>query len=216
MARPAPLTAQQRRALAGLKRAGLLDAVYLAGGAAVAHHLGHRTSNDLDLFSADPGLDLEDVRRRAVEELQAEAVSQSDATLRLRLANAMVDVVRYPYPTLVRARRGPEGIHVASLRDLATMKLAAIAKRGVRRDYWDLYEILTRSRLTLHAVCDDYVRKFGVSETDIYHVLRALTWFEEAEADPTPPRGLNHGRWREIRAWFEQHAAKELLRRSGA
>ena len=43
---------------------------------------------------------------------------------------------------------------VASLRDLAAMELAAVAKRGVRREYWDLYEILTRTRLTLHGVCE--------------------------------------------------------------
>lgn len=108
----------------------------------------------------------------------------------------------------------PERVPVASLRDLAAMKLAAIAKRGVRRDYWDLYEILTRKPRTLRATCDDYVRKFGVAETDIYHVLRALTWFEDADADPTPPRGLTPTRWREIRRWFEEHAAKELLRRT--
>jgi hypothetical protein len=39
VARPAPLTADQRRALAGLSRAGQLEGVYLAGDAAVAHHL---------------------------------------------------------------------------------------------------------------------------------------------------------------------------------
>jgi hypothetical protein len=100
------------------------------------------------------------------------------------------------------------------MRDLAVMKLAAIAKRGIRRDYWDLYEMLTQTKLTLRAVCDDYVRKFGVSESDLYHVLRALTWFEDAEADPTLPRGLNSAKWRHIRRWFEQHAARELLRRT--
>ena len=94
------------------------------------------------------------------------------------------------------------------------MKLAAIAKRGVRRDYWDLYEILSQTRLTLHAVCGDYLRKFGVAEADLYHVLRALSWFEDAESDPTPLRGLTRSKWREIRDWFEQHAARELLRRS--
>src|SRR5512145_2615834 len=60
----APLTAAQRRALAGLKRSGVLDGVYLAGGVAVAEHLRHRTSNDLDFFSLTIDLDLEDVRRR--------------------------------------------------------------------------------------------------------------------------------------------------------
>lgn len=216
MAPSAPLTAGQRRALARLSRAGLLEGVFLAGGAAVAHHLEHRISNDLDLFSQDPAFDLEAVRRRATASVGAETIEQSDATLKLRLSNAVIDVVRYPYPLLGRLKRGPEGLRVASLRDLAAMKLAAIAKRGVRRDYWDLYEILTRTRLTLGAACRDYTRKFGVSESDLYHVLRALSWFEDAEADPTAPRGLTDKKWCEIREWFPPRAARELLRRAKA
>lgn len=215
MAKVSPLTTGQRRALAGLKRAGLLEGVYLAGGAAISHHLRHRVSNDLDLFALKRGLDLEAIRHRALRDVAAETVSHSDATLKLRIANAMVDIVNYPYEPLGRLTRGPEGVRVASLRDLATMKLAAIAKRGVRRDYWDLHEILTQTRQTLRTACDDYLKKFGVSEADLYHVLRALTWFEDAEADPTPPRGLTRGRWKKIRAWFEIHASQELLRRTG-
>jgi len=210
----ATLTAAQRRALARLKEAGLLRGVFLAGGAAVAQHLGHRTSNDLDLFSTDPNLDLDQIRRQAVAHANAETIAQSDATLKLRVASAVVDVVRYPYPTLGRPLAGPAGLRVASVRDLAAMKLAAVARRGVRRDYWDLYELLTNTRLTLHSACDDYVRKYGVSEADLYHVLRSLTWFEEAEADPTPPKGLTPAKWRTIRSWFEREAARELLRRS--
>lgn len=207
------LTAHQRRALARLSKAGLLRGVYLAGGAAVAHHLGHRQSNDLDLFSVPADVDLDELRRHAVA-LGAETVSQSETTLKLRLSGAMVDVVRYPYPLLGRTKPGPEGIPVASLRDLAVMKLSAIAKRGVRRDYWDLYEILTQTRLTLRRACDDYVQKFGVAEADLYHVLRSLTWFEDAEADPTPPRGLTARTWWNIRGWFEDRAGRELLRRT--
>lgn len=211
-----PLTPAQRRALAWLRQAGLIDDLYLAGGVAVAHHLAHRRSNDLDLFSRDATLDLDTVRRRATESLGAEVVSLSDATLNLRVGGASIDVVRYPYPPLVRTTRGPEGVHVASLRDLAVMKLAAIARRGVYRDYWDLYEMLTRTRLTLPTVCDDYIRKFGVSAGDLYHVLRALSWFEDAEADPKLPKGLSRPKWANIKAWFERQAARELLRRSRA
>jgi hypothetical protein len=210
-----PLTPEQRRALARLKSHGVLDGLYLAGGVAVAHHLGHRRSNDLDLFTRDPDADLERLRRHATESLSAEVIAQTDVTLKLRVGGAMIDIVLYPYRTLARTQAGPEGVPVASLRDLAAMKLAAVAKRGVRRDYWDLYEILTRTRLTLHGVCEDYLRKFGVSEADLYHVLRALNWFEDAEADASLPRGLTSAKWAEVRSWFEQHAPRELVRRTG-
>lgn len=181
----------------------------------MAHHLGHRQSRDLDLFSREPGFDLDALRRSATQKLKAEVVAHSDATLTLRLGGAMIDVVRYPYRPLTRTRSGAEGVPVAGLRDLAVMKLAAIAKRGARRDYWDLYEILNQTPLTLRRVCDDYLSKFGVSHSDLYHVLRALNWFEDAEADTKLPKGLTPTHWQQVREWFERHAPRELARRAG-
>jgi hypothetical protein len=57
--RDSPLTTAQARALARLSEAHVLDDVYLAGGVAVAIHLRHRQSVDLDLFSRDPDLDFD-------------------------------------------------------------------------------------------------------------------------------------------------------------
>jgi len=68
-----------------LNAAGLLDPVYLVGGVAVAWHLAHRRSVDLDLFSRKPQLDLETVREIAVRRLGATAIAQTDATLALLL-----------------------------------------------------------------------------------------------------------------------------------
>lgn len=47
--------------------------------------------------------------------------------------------------------RVPGGFPLAGLRDLAAMKLSAIAKRGVRRDFWDLHEIISRTEVSLQA-----------------------------------------------------------------
>ncbi len=94
------------------------------------------------------------------------------------------------------------------------MKLAAIAKRGIRRDFWDLHAMLTTGRLTVARAFADYQRKFGVAESDVYHVLRALSCFEDAERDELLPRGLTKGHWRVVRAYFEAAARKEIARRS--
>ncbi len=92
------------------------------------------------------------------------------------------------------------------------MKLSAIASRGIRRDFWDLHEILTRSRVTLDAALDAYVRRFGVKKSDVYHVLEALTYFDDAERDPRP-RGLTAKHWNAIRAYFRTRAPKALRKR---
>jgi hypothetical protein len=43
----------------------------------------------------------------------------TDASLRLRIGETPVDIVSYPYQLLTRPIAGPEGVAVASVRDLA-------------------------------------------------------------------------------------------------
>ena len=99
------------------------------------------------------------------------------------------------------------GVGLAGVRDLAAMKLAAISRRGLRRDFWDLYEALGTG-LTLRACGEAYVQRFGIREADLYHVLRALTYFDDAEKDPVFPPGLDAARWGAIKAFFLAEAPK--------
>lgn len=119
-----------------------------------------------------------------------------------------VDFVRYPYP-LLEAPGEAFGLGLAGLRDLAAMKLAAISRRGLRRDFWDLREVL-RSGLSLRECCEAYQQRFGVREADLYHVLRALTYFADAEKDPVLPAGLDASGWTAIKAFFLAEAPKLL------
>ena len=58
MADTSRLPEPQRRALDRLKAVPTMAEFYLAGGTAVAVHLGHRISRDLDFFSVRPDVDL--------------------------------------------------------------------------------------------------------------------------------------------------------------
>lgn len=122
-----------------------------------------------------------------------------------RLKRVPVDLVRYPYAPLDPPEVGREALPVAGLRDLAAMKLAAIARRGLRRDFWDLYAI-QEAGLSLEDAGAAYTTKFGTAESDLYHVMRALTYFGDAEKDPEYPRGLTVGRWEKIKAFFRASA----------
>lgn len=213
MGKAKELAEAQRRALAKLKKLPALDGFYLAGGSAVAYHLSHRRSNDLDLFSARRDADLERVADQLSGIRGTVVIAQTDAALKIRLGGVLIDIVRYPYPPLSKPKAGPEGFPVARLADLAAMKLSAIATRGIRRDFWDLHEILTRSRLTLGAALEAYAERFGVRKSDLYHVLRSLTYFDDAERDPMP-RGLTKAHWRSIRDYFVAQAPKALRDRT--
>lgn len=215
MAEPTSLAARQRRALDRLRPLAYRHGLYLAGGTAIALHLHHRVSRDIDLFSRDADLDLGAVQAAIATLPDVEVVSMTDAALHVRLDGIPVDIVRYPYRPLQEPRGDAESFRqfpVASLEDLAVMKLSAIARRGIRRDFWDLHTIVTRGTLSLDQALQSYVRRYGASQSDLYHVLRALTYFDDAEADPLRPEGLTAAHWEDIRAWFTVHVPATLRR----
>jgi hypothetical protein len=203
----------QHRALAALSRLRALRGFYLAGGSAVAYHLGHRRSNDLDLFSRDAAADLDAVSDELGSLGGVKVLSATDTMLKVRLGQVPIDIVRYRYPLLEAPAPAAEGVPIAGLLDLATMKLAAISSRGIGRDFWDLHEIVTRSSITLPVALAAYLRRFGISKADLYHVLRALTYFADAEKERLPT-GLTPRRWKVIKEYFVTAAPNELLRRA--
>jgi len=190
-----------------------LEDVYLAGGTAVAWHLGHRESLDLDLFGFPGGPDLDAVRVAVAAMPDTRVLARSDATLRFLIAGLPVDVVRYPYAPLEPPQPGIEGIRVASLRDLAADKLSTIARRGLRRDFWDLFAMV-QAGLSLEGALDAYSARFGASDSEPYHVVRALTYFDDAERDPTLPSGMTEPLWQTIKAFFSAHAPSLIAPRS--
>jgi hypothetical protein len=210
MARASGLSPEQLRALDRLKEIRGISRFYLAGGSAIAFHLHHRRSEDLDLFGNKgapfrPFQDFARAHGRSVEVLGI-----SDATLRLRLGRVPIDLVRYPYPLLQRTLEGPRGFRIPTLLDLATMKLAAAARRGLRRDFWDLHAIV-ESGISLADMSRAYVKRFALGESDLYHVWRALTWFDDAESEGTLPDGMTPRLWKKIRAMFEAEVPRLLL-----
>ena len=207
------LAPEQLAALGRIARLPQAPSLLLAGGSA-AFHFGHRRSEDVDLFSTTPDLDLGALRRALVALLPGMRVRGStEVALKVVDGGATIDFVRYPYPPLEAPKPGPGGFLVAGLRDLAAMKLAAIADRGIRRDFWDLYVIAGSGRpgTTLPDMARDYVAKFGRQESDLYHVLRALTYFADAESDPLYPAGMSAKNWAEIKAYFEREAPKLIM-----
>ncbi len=194
----------QRAALATL--ADRLDpTTYLAGGVAIALRFDHRSSRDLDLFTATA-----DPSARADSFLDSSnpvrVVGRAEGTLHLEVNGVPTSWIRYRYPLLST----PESIlsvpvPVASLDDLTCMKLSAIAGRGAARDFWDLREILKRGETSLEHALELFGRKY-VTE-DIGHVVKSLAYFADADASPLPS-GLSLEEWHRIqndfRAWVSR------------
>jgi hypothetical protein len=205
MADRSRLEKKLRDTLERLGNDGVLDGYYLAGGSALTLHLGHRVSRDLDLFSTSANKDLDATRRAVLTSIpDTRVTAETDVALHLDCAGTPVDFVCYPYAPLYE----PiilDGVAVATLPDLGAMKLGAIARRGIRRDFWDVFAICQYG-ISLQEVADAYKQRYGIAEADLYHVLRALTYFEDANKDDAMPRGMNDALWEEIKAFFIKNA----------
>lgn len=189
-----PLNAAQHAALATL--ASLVGAdFYLAGGVAVALRLKHRTSRDIDLFTSDR--DPRDLEESLAHIPGVRVTGRAEGTLHIELNGVSVSLLRYRYPLLGALESSAEvPVRVASIEDLVCMKLSAIAGRGARRDFWDLHDMLVATTLSLAAALDLFARKYPA--TDPGHLLRALVYFADADAEPMP-KELDGPRWDAIK-----------------
>jgi hypothetical protein len=170
---------------------------YLAGGTALAIHLSHRISVDLDWFTPNlfpDGMILAQSLRNSDVELEIEQVSPG--TLHGSVKGVRVTFLQYQYPLLKPLEQWDEmNCPLASLEDLACMKLSAIAQRGARKDFCDIYA-LGEKAFSLSQMLDFYQKKFGIR--DIGSVLYGLVYFDDAESERMP-RMLWDVTWREIR-----------------
>lgn len=200
----APVTPQQRDALRALVPA-LPDDAYLAGGVAVAAALGHRLSRDLDFFVPED-FDPQSMAERLVAQVSGLIITSTAAgTLYVEVNGVPASILVYRYPLLAEPQPSAElGVRVASLEDLACMKLSAIASRGLARDFWDLHGLLQRGVAdgSLEKALTLYREKYA--SHDIGHVVRSLVYFGEADQSPLP-RGLSAPAWaamkRDLEGW---------------
>ncbi len=201
------ITDQTRQVLATLGGMELVRPFYLAGGTALALRLGKRISQDLDLFADLERLE-EDWRRAVVAELQRAYVltvhQDSPMGLVLEVSGLAVGLYTYGYPLLASSDI-VSGLPVAGLVDIGLMKLDAIAGRGLRKDFYDLYFIAEQLSLTqlfqASAEKFPYTRGFGM------RVLKALVDFDIADRQEDPLL-LAPVSWEEVKKFFMNEARR--------
>lgn len=199
------LTEPQQALLELLSRIAEVRTFYLAGGTALALYLGHRRSRDFDFFRAKEFApqDLLSVLRETGE---LDVLLEATGTLTVALRGVPTSFFRYDYPLLRPLHESPWGLLVADPEDIAAMKLAALAGRGSRKDFVDLY-FHARRIAPLEQVFELFREKYRGVSVDPYHLLRSLTFFDDAEAEAMPEL-LAEVTWEEIKAFFRAEAAR--------
>lgn len=164
-----------------LKNLGFLNkhGFYLAGGTALALQLGHRTSVDFDFYTQKDFISDEIVASFRRLEKENEIFMMRDNTLGIMVGGEIeVTFFKYFYP-LLREPLKLEGINIASIEDIAAMKVIAITQRGTKRDFIDVYYLL--QKYSLNEILRLTKEKFP--EISIPLCLKSLSYFEDAEND---------------------------------
>lgn len=202
------LSGEQAAVLEKLGETARQEGFYLAGGTALALHIGHRRSDDFDWFTPakiDNPQDLEaSLRQRGMilNEIQI-----SPGTLHATLDGVHVSFLEYRYPLLKPLVSLQDyKCHLAPIEDICCMKLAAIAHRGARKDFVDICAIARTTGWSLRQMLDQYREKYGTE--DIVAVIYGLSYFEDAEEEEMPEM-LQPTSWpdvkREVSGWVADY-----------
>lgn len=184
---------------------------YLAGGSAVALFLNHRQSDDLDFFS-----DKEFSSPVLIKNLKGigefRGAKSAENTIIGKLEGIKISFFTLPYGLLEPSIKY-KNLSIAQPLDLAAMKILAVSDRGTKRDFIDLYFLCQRLR-PLDELLYFFQKKFGKYDYNIYHIIKSIAYFEEAENDPIPKMYLEV-EWGIVKKFFEQEKpklAKKFLR----
>jgi predicted nucleotidyltransferase component of viral defense system len=153
---------------------------FLVGGTSLALQMGHRFSIDLDLFTHD-AFEADPLLEALRSKFKVQPLTVTDTIFIAVVEGIKVDCVHFKYPFSFPVIQ-EDGVRMADARDIAPMKLDAVTKRGSKKDFYDMYYLF--EQFTPIQVLEWYNNMFQHSTS--FHVIRSLTYFEDAEETEDP------------------------------
>jgi len=179
----------------------------LVGGTALSLRYGHRKSVDLDLF-ASTEFDMDNIT--AVIEMNFPDTYRHFSTNSIGIfgyiEDVKIDLVKYHYYPVIAPVIIEEGIRFLSDQDIMAMKINAILRRGVKKDFWDIAELL--EYYTMDELIDNYKKKYP-NQLLLISIPRALTYFVDAD-DSDDPISLKGQTWNQIKSTIRNKLSEFL------
>ncbi len=179
----------------------------LAGGTSLALQLGHRISIDLDFFTIDE-FDSEKLLDHLISDFEVSNVTIAKNTLNLYIRfnqkNIKVDFLRHHYKLLDKYI-SKDKIRLYSINDIAAMKLNAIANRGSKKDFYDIYELL--NSFSIMELLEFFKEKY--QRLNAFTVVKSLDYFEDADLEPDP-MSLKKINWKLIKEKVSNEVQKNF------
>ena len=184
-------------ALALLGTSHLCDGAYLAGGTALALHLGHRISIDLDFFNP-LNFDSHEIVTKLKSLGEYESDQQTEKTINGVFNSVKFSYFYYSYK-LVAETVDFDGIAIANLEDIAAMKLVAITDRGTKKDYVDLYFL--SQQYSFEKMFEFYDKKYHLIDSNRMIILKSMGYFIDADESEMPVM-IKNIEWETVKRFF--------------
>ena len=159
-----------------LQKSEVFSNYFLVGGTALTLQLGHRISDDIDLFTRqninkDEILDFFNVNYNG----KCQIINIQNNILQIIVNGIKIDMVKYDYE-LIEDIRTDSGIRYLGKKDIAAMKLMAIANRGDQaKDFIDIYYLL--KEISLKEMFEYYKQKY--KQIDISPIKKSIIYFDD-------------------------------------
>ena len=149
---------------------------FLVGGTALSLQLGHRISDDIDLFTR------REINKDEIFDFlnrdyngKYQIHNMQNIVLQISIENIKIDFVKHDY-NLIEEIKLHEGIKYLGKKDISAMKLMAIANRGDQaKDFIDIYYLLQEIKL------EDMFKYYKIkyNQNDISTIKRSLVYFDD-------------------------------------
>ena len=164
------------------------ESAYLVGGTALAVHLLHRVSRDLDFFLERH----EDLAALASALASAGNVVfdvRDATTINCQFNDTKVQILEATNQILVKPTSVLAGVRVASVKDIIATKLSVITQRGALRDYFDIMAIETQHQTSVEEGLSLAIRKYSPTTPGnfVVSVVKALGYLGDVADDPSLP-----------------------------
>ena len=178
-----------------LQRLPVLEQTRLVGGTALALQLGHRKSIDLDFFGT---VDCEaEYLRESIAGIASLTILKESPHIHIYIVDGIkVDIVNYKYPWLDDVVL-EQGLRLASVSDIAAMKITAIIGRGTKKDFIDIAFLL--HHFSLEEILHFYAAKYN--DSSVFMAMKSLVYFDDAEKEPMPDMLINKS-WEQVKEYI--------------
>ena len=171
---------------------------FLAGGTALALHLGHRRSRDLDWFTRHH-FDADSLTKalKCLPEPPTKVAEPRQDTVRVFYGELETSFIRYAQvqATPITVDVGGMKLPIADLETIAAMKAGAVIGRGEARDFVDIHALTRAQGWSMERFVEVAVARARIAPGQL---RLGLTYFRDAEKK-SPIEYCSRAEWEKVK-----------------